>query len=259
MRSIRSGKGLGDSLYLQSVVRYFVAKGERLRVHSEWPDVFRPLGDAVEVVPFSRDGIRTLAHYTMRKGVTGTTQFQDCCRSAGITEPVELKLDWPQPDTHLTRGLLAHGLPIVLVQLPRAPMGRIDGFGQELLPDCRAIQRAIDRLKGRALLVQVGAGTPLFRFKGLDFDMANSTTIEQLLDLGAISSGVVGYVSFLLPMAESLGKRALLIWSRRGLTSQTPFIRQITPEKVIHRKDLASVVFDALDDDVEGQADAFLR
>lgn len=258
MKTIRGGMGLGDALYVQAVARHLVAGGARYRVATAWPDVFRPLGDRVECVPFRKNDIDVLAHYARRKNYP-TDQFVDVCLQAGIREPAALRLDWSIGDRDLVEQLQAHGRPIVLVQMPRAPMGRTDGFGHELLPDCRAIQRAIDRLRGRVLLVQVGSGRPLFKFRGIDVDLADQTTVPQLLDVAAACDGVLGYVSFVLPLAESLGKPALLVWSRRGLKSSTGYIRQITPAKVIHRKDLVSVVLDGLDDDVEGAANAFLR
>ncbi len=138
-------------------------------------------------------------------------------------------------------------------------MGRTDGFGMELLPDCRAIQRAINRLRDRALLVQVGAGKPLYRFDGIEVDLADETTVSQLFDVATEADGALGYVSFMLPLCESLGKKTLLVWSHRGLKSRVGYIQQITPAKVVHRTDLVRSVCDGQADDIEGAADAFLR
>lgn len=256
MKTIRGGKGLGDSLYVQSVARHLVARGESLRAATTYPDVFKPLG--IDCIPFTRVGIQILAHYSTRKA-KATTQFEDCCITAGIKEPVELKLDWRVTDRELTERLLWHGKPIVLVQLPRDPMGRIDGFGAELLPDCERIQCAIDVVHGRALTVQVGAGRPLFGFRGIDIDLSNKTTVSQLMDVASAATAAIGYVSFVLPMCESLDKKALLVWSRRGLKSKTQYIRQITPQKVVHRPDLVTSVLDGKDDDIDAAAESLLR
>jgi hypothetical protein len=256
VKTIRGGMGLGDAFYVQAVARHLVKQGQAIRAATAYPDVFRPLG--IECIPFTRQGIQILAHYSLRKGYP-TGQFEDCCIQAGIREPVDLKIDWEVEDAALTDRLRSHGKPIVMVQLPRNPMGRTDGFGSDLLPDCNRIQLAIDALQGRALLVQVGAGRPLFKFTGIDVDLANETTLPQLLDIAAVSFGAIGYVSFMLPLCESLGKRALLVWSRKGLQSQTMYVRQITPEKVIHRKDLVVSVNDGAGDDIESAVEAFLR
>ena len=243
-RSIRGGMGLGDALYVQAVARHLVMKGERLRVHTSWPDVFRPLGDNVEIAPFTRLGVNILAHYSLRKGRAETTQFQDVCLTAGIREPVELKLDWT-PTSCIGDDLKARGRPIVCVQLPRAPMGRKDGFGAELLPDCGVIQKMIDEIKGTALVVQIGSGVPLYRFSGIDVDLANRTTVAELLDVALAADAFLGYVSFIVPLAESLGKPALLVWSRKGLKAGHLYVRQITPKKVLHAPRSSHVFDDA--------------
>jgi hypothetical protein len=260
MKTIRGGMGLGDAMYVQAVARHITQRvPDRLRIATAWPDVFRPLGERVECIPFTRLGVDILAHYSRRKGLPGTTQFEDVCAEAKLGKTAELKIDWAVTDWPLVARLKQHGKPIVLVQSARLPMGRTDGFGAELLPDCRAIQRAIDTLHGRVLLVQVGAGPVLYRFRGIDVDLVNETTVAQLLDVASACDGVLGYVSFILPVAESMNKPGLFVWSRNGLKSRVGYVRQITPQKVIHRKDLMRVVKDGFDDPVEAKADAFLR
>lgn len=245
MKAIRCGRGFGDSLYLQSVVRHLLEKGSpRLRVKSDWPDVFRPLGRRVEVVPFSRSQIDILAHYSMRKGVIGTTQFQDCCITAGIREPVELRLDWEVTNQGIIDAVKAPGKPVLVVQLPRTPMGRTDGFGASLLPDCRAIQRLIDRARPDHTIVQIGAGKPLFQFTGIDIDLANKTGVAETIDVASAADRFLGYVSFLVPLAESFGKPAVFVWSRRGLKDAHQYVRQITPQKILHAPTSSAVMDD---------------
>jgi len=261
LKTIRSGRGLGDSIYLESVVRHLIERdGKALRVASDWPDVFAQHGDQVTVVPFSRTNIEILAHYAIRKRCNDSTQFEDMCISARIEEKVQLRLDWPAPTDGPAVELQNFLKPIVLVQMPRAPMGRTDGFGMDILPDCRVIQRVIDQIRDRALIVQVGAGKALHKFDGIDVDLSNQTTVRELLDLGAVCSGVVGYCSFILAMAEAMQKPSLMVWSRRGLTSRDVYISQIKPEKIIQYPALTKYVVDDCNDyELIGATNAFLR
>lgn len=247
MKIIRGGMGLGDALYVQAVARHLVKAGHKLTVATAWPEVFSRID--VATMPFTRSGVDILAHYSKRKHMR-TDQFTDCCLQAGLKETAELRIDW-KADTDLTRRLKAEGLPIVCVQLPRAPMGRTDGFGSELLPDCRVIQRLIDSLAGEALIVQVGSGKALFKFSGIDVDLSNETTVSELLDVASVADGFLGYVSFMVPLAESFDKPALMVWSKRGLKSHVGFIRQITPQKVFHKPTSMHVLDDARPDDIE--------
>lgn len=235
MKSIRCGRGLGDSLYLQAVVRHLLLKsGLSMQVASDYPDVFLPLGRRVQVVPFTRR-VDICAHYVARKGIETTTQFQDCCIRAGIEDPAELRLDWQVQNQGLHAKILEAGKPALIVQMPRAPMGRTDGFGKTLLPDCRAIQHMIEKSRGTHFIVQIGAGAALFKLRGLDMDLANRTTVAEMIDVVAAADSCLGYPSFLVPLAESLEKPATFVWSARGLRDGQPFIRSITPQKLLHK------------------------
>ena len=247
MISVRGGSGLGDALYVQSVARYLVEHGNQVEACCNWPDVFRPLVNSVRVTELRRSNVDRLAHYSLGRAVAGTTQWEDCCLAARIPTSTPLRLDWTASRGGLAEKTVkaAAGRPIVLVGLPRAPFGRSDGFGKEVLPDAVAIQAAVDALsRRRVFTVQVGSGKSVYRLDGLSLDMANKTTVSELLDLASMADGFLGFPSFFIPMAESLGKPGLVVWSRRGLNSGHQVIRQITPKKVIHRKGLLSVVHD---------------
>ena len=247
MISIRSGRGFGDSLYLQGVARHLAQAGPQpIEVCSNYPDVFLPLNGRVQVSPFRRNNVSRVAHYISRKHVKGTDQFRDCCINAGVHELVELRLDWMVQNPALIERVQRPARPIIIVHLPRAPMDRSDGYGMELLPDCRTIQRAIDLLAGCATIVQVGKGDPLFEFRGIDIDLANATSVADVIDVASVASGFVGYCSFIVPLAESLRKPALVVWSRRGSRSSNEFIRAITPQKIFHRV-TSRAVFDDCD------------
>lgn len=256
MISIRGGAGIGDALYLQSVARHFVERGESVEACCDWPDVFRPLACNVRVSPFRRYHIDRLAHYSVRRGVAGTTQFEDCCIQAGIRDPVDLRLDWKVVNAGIVEMLRASGKPIVAVQMPRAPFGRTDGYGKELLPDCRRIQQAIDLLSGRALLVQVGKGEPWFRFNGIDIDLVDRTSVSELIDIGFAADAFLGYVSFIVPLAESFSKPALLVWSSAGLNSRHDLVRTIAPRKILHRSSSKWIMDDCREEELVGAVDA---
>lgn len=259
MRTIRGGMGLGDAIYVQAVARHLVARGERVRVMSAWPDVFKPLNGHCEVKPFTRNGIDTLAHYTSRKSVRGSDQWQDVCFNARVPG-AELKIDWQPGPMAADLRQRAAGKPILLTQLMRAPMGRADGFGASLLPDAQAVQVALDRLRDRFFVVQVGSGRPLHALRGLDLDLAGKTTVSELIDAAYAADAMLGYVSFFVPLAEALGKPALFIWSRRGLNDPKPYVRQITPEKILHRKTLCRWVMDDVPrETIERAADGLVR
>jgi hypothetical protein len=259
MKRIRCGSGLGDSLYLQGVVRILHEQGLELMPCTNYPEIFSRYRSGVQTAPFSRENIDIGAHYTKRKNVVGTNQWQDCCIEAGLPVDSEFRLDWRVQNKDLAASLKAHGKPILLVMMARPPMDRADKFGFDLLPDCGVIQKAIDAAKGKYLTVMVGAGQKLYEFTGIDVDLTNQTSITDLLDLGYIADRLLGYCSFFVPLAESLKKPAFFVWSRKGLNSRQPFIRSITPEKILSSKQSKYVIDDAPEGVLSVAIDDFLR
>jgi hypothetical protein len=193
----------------------------------------------VTVHPFTRQADIN-AHYTLRKWRTDTDQFEDCCIQAGIKEPVDFRIDWKASAPFMQDRTK----PVVLVLIPRMPMDRADGFARELLPRREAYQSAVDGLKGLATLVMVGSGKPLYELDGIDVDLTNRTSVAELLDIASQADGFLGYCSFFVPLAESFNKTGLFVWARAGLKSRTPYIRQITPTKILHRDSSLYVIDD---------------
>jgi hypothetical protein len=83
--------------------------------------------------------------------------------------------------------------------------------------------------------VQVGKGSTWFRFEGIDIDLVDRTSVSDLIDVGYAADAFLGYCSFIIPLAESLAKPALLVWSRAGLASGDEVVRTIKPQKILHR------------------------
>lgn len=252
--AIRGGSGLGDAIYLQSVVRHLVEQGHNIEVCTDWPDVYRQLG-GITLSPFRRDRIDLLGHYSMRRGVAGTTQFEDCCIQAGIRERIEFDLQWSRTGRAAER-LSGIDRPIIAVQMPRPPFGRHDGFGMEFLPKFERIQAAIDHLRGRACLVQIGSGPSLHEFAGIYIDLRDKTSVCDLFDIATAVDGFLGYCSFIIPLAEALFKPVFCIWSRRGLLSPQRVVRQMTPQKILHRTSSTYVIDDCSDAELFGAVNA---
>lgn len=254
--SIRGGSGLGDAIYVQSVVRHLVEQGRQLEVCTAWPDVFRPVADKVRFSPFRRGNVTYVAHYADRRGVVGTTQFEDCCIKAGVPKDVDLRLDWTPLNGGLVQQLRGIRKPIVVVQMPRAPFGRVDGQYTEFAPQWGRVQQAIDLIGRRAFTIMVGSGVPDVKYSGIDLDLSNQTSVSDLIDVGYAAHGFLGQCSFIIPLAESFRKPVQLIWSRAGLKSRHEVIRQMTPAKILHRPISHAVIDDCSDSELRQAVDA---
>lgn len=240
---IRGGSGLGDAIYVRPVVEHFVSAGERVTVCSDFADVF--IGTSAEVKAFDRFNIDVLAHYTAGKRDPSTNQWQDVCHSAGIDE-IALRFDWRVRSSALIDGLRADaaGRQLILVHGGRTPMGRTDGFGRELLPQREAFAAVLGALGDDCFLVRVGKGEDLYQLD-VDVDLNGSTSVSDLLDIGSVCDGVVGQCSFAIPLAEVFDRPLLVVWAAHGMQhNMHPYIRQITPQKVLSKPTSSFVVDD---------------
>lgn len=225
---VRGGRGLGDALYCRPIAERLMRDGKRVAVLSDYADVF--IGSGVVVQPFSRDG-NVIAHYVNGKANPDTTQWQDVCRSAGVTTPLRFAWTVRNPDLIADLKRKAEGRPLILVHGGREPMARNDGFGLELVPERKAFDAALDGLRD-CYTVQVGKAAQIYPLSA-DVDLNGSTSVSDLLDLAHECDGIVAQCSFAIPLAEVFDKPLLAVWAFRHAKSSTQFIRQTTPQKVL--------------------------
>lgn len=250
---IRGGSGLGDALYVRIIAEHFIRKGKKVTVCSDYAGVFEGTGATIE--PFGRTNISILAHYTQGKNNAETTQWEDVCRSAGVSLP--LAFDWSVKNLGLVNGLVdkAAGRKIIVVHGGRAPMGRTDGFGAEMLPDRRAFELVLATLSD-CFLVRMGKGVQTYPLP-VDVDLNGGTSITDLIDVMACCDGAVAQCSFAVPLAECFNKPLLTIWAAAGLTSSQPYIRAITPKKILSKPTSVFAMDDWTEEQILEVANAF--
>lgn len=255
MLRIRGGSGLGDSLYLRAAVEHFVKSEQQVIAFSDWPEVFIDSGAKVE--PFTRMKINLVAHYTMGKKNPATTQWQDVCASARIPQ-IPLSITWNCRNPSLVQELRgkAAGRPLVLVHGGRTPMGRTDGFGKALLPQASAFENVLAEFRD-CYTVRVGKGVDAYPLP-VSLDLNGSTSVSDLIDLGQACDGVIGQCSLAVPLAEVFDKPAIFVWAASGMAhGQVPYIRQITPSKVLSKPSSAFVMDNWSSQQIQEEARAF--
>jgi hypothetical protein len=254
VKRVRGGRGLGDALYVRPVAEHFVRAGEQVTVCSDHEDVF--IGSGARVERFTRDGCNVVAHYTHGKANPNTNQWQDVCALAGVGDlAMSFKWEIQRPDLVRDLQAMAGGKPIIMVNGGRAPMGRHDGFADEMLPQRSAFDAVLSALSG-CFTVEVGKGAELYPLTA-DVDLADRTTVADLLDIATISAGLVGQCSFVIPLAEAFDKPLLCVWAARGLVSKTEFIRLCTPQKILSKPSSRFVMDDWQADRIAEASHAF--
>ena len=259
MIRIRGASGLGDSVYLRAIAEHFARQGDQVIACSNFPDIFK--GSPVTPEPFRRTDVDLVAHYVTGKTRRGTTQWQDVCISAGALGEVPFRFDWARGSSGMVERVrdLAGDLPVVLVHGGRVPMNRTDGFGAKIMPAREAFVRVLGRVGAGCFLVAVGRHVDRVYGLPCDLDLTDATTVPDLLDLFQDCDGVVGQCSFAVPMAEVFDRPLLAVWSSEGLADREPYVRAITPEKVLSKASSRYVVDDVTPEEMIAAAAAFER
>ena len=242
MIRIRSGRGLGDSIYLRPIAEYLVAQGHRVTVLSNYADVF--IGAGVMVEPFTRVGHSIVAHYTHSMADQSLTQFASMLRTAKLPPSVPLRFAWNIQNAELIDGLrkAAAGRPVITVHGGHMPMQRGDAWTKDLIPRKEAFDAVLGALDG-CYKVRIGNAENFYALP-CDVEMNGGTSVADLLDIVKSCAVVVAQCSFAVPLAEVFGKPLLAVWAAKGLTSATPYLRHVTFEKVVERPQRARLVRD---------------
>ena len=232
---IRAGAGLGDAIYLRAVVEELLRRGECLEVCTHYPELFADLD--VKVEPFSRENIRTLAHYVDGKTNHETNQWQDICRRANVDAPLRIERKTGNEALVAEVRAFAAGRPVVLAHGGRVPMARKDGFGMGILPSKVVFDCVLEQLSD-CYVVHVGKpaeGDQVYTFAA-NLDLSGQTKPSELLDLGAACDALVGQPSFVIPLAEVFDKPLLVVWGTGCLHALNHYyLRAINPQKVLSK------------------------
>lgn len=243
-KTIRSGSGVGDNIYLHSVVRHLAKQNPQIHysVRTRFPELFCQLPKNVSTEEFSKVRCDIVSHYSTRKRIKDTDQYQDMLITAGLPKESEFATDWQVMNKGFTDGVLkaSGGKPIVIVNQPRAPMGRRDGFGLEILPDSDVFDYTALQVKELlgAYLVQIGGkeADAMHECPHIDLSLVGKTSLKGIMDLGRIASAGFGQCSQIIPLMEIFDKPVMIAWGHRVAQSKEEYVRTILPEKILHGK-----------------------
>ena len=250
MIELRAPRGLGDAVYLRAVVLHLLALEHKVGVHTLWPAAFADLPVRVGNMEDSlgRPNLRIVAYELGRLNPDNLSNFATACLRAEITEPVELRLGWTVRNHALLERVtrMAAGRPIMLYQ----PTKSTRNTEQQLMRPARkvynafvAAQKQYFRIKlGQPPFVESDAGAPC------ELDLFGATSIHDMFDLATICDFAFGESCVVPMLAEACDKPFAIMFTRRALdytgSMQNQRIRNVTPERLFHKKHLGTAVYD---------------
>lgn len=246
MIKLDAGKGLGDAIYLRAIVLHLLKGREPLTVFTTWPDVFldlpitiRPLSEA-EAQKESTRHASTSGHVRCDEGMD---EFKMRCLSAGIREPVELTMRWKVRNSALTKRIkrAAGDRKIFIYQ----PLKATHNHEQELLRPRR--EDFIKLIEAHSDYFRVKLGHPPFVPEDskapCELDMFGRGFIYDTFDVCTLGDLFFGEPCFIPHAGEAMDRKFIVMFSQRALDSEN-WVRNITPERLFHKKHLATAVYD---------------
>jgi hypothetical protein len=226
---IHGASGLGDTVYMYPIAERFIEQGYDVTVLTNYPEVLKELNCKKE--PFNRSRQNAInCSYVNRKHIPETDQYIDCCIAAGIDSNIPaLSMKWTPADKKYDN--------YAVVIAPTVPFGQAyrDDY-LHIMPNVKEIDRYCREIAQDMLIVMVGKNYISKVY--CDHDLTGQTSLCEYIDLLYHSNLIISQVGNALSFAEALNKKATIFFPAKAKESNLPFIQQITPDKVIHKKSL---------------------
>lgn len=245
---INAPRGLGDAIYLRAVVLHLIGKGEKVKVYTLWPDVFRDLpievGDVNAIPDFDNLHHVTACLYCQAPAIQLLDKFTLACLQAGIAEPVEFKIDWRCRNTKLVDDVRsrAGGRPIMVYQ----PLKKAKNALQKMArPDAGPVHRFV---ANSADHFRVKVGHPAFTDDspelGCELDLYGKLSVGDVFDVVSGCDTVFGESCFVPVLAEAMDKPLVCMFARRAMESKNKALRGASPARLFKKPHLVRAVYD---------------
>lgn len=225
--------GLGDTIQAIPVVKELLKKNKKIKVVTKYPELWEGICETVQWRPGVPHDRRI--SYIPRKTCTDSTQLEDVRIAAQVDRKLSPRIDWKLRNPGLIRKIqedafLKNKKKICLFKMPYKAMEDTERF-KDVTP----------RKEPFELIVK---NFPDVYF--LDIGTLN-TTVTDLIDIACSVDIFLAQIGHFITFADAFDKPILLIFARTGLTSETPFIKQIQPFKFINKKSTLTCIDDEPD------------
>lgn len=207
---IKTHLGLGDAVYSYSVVKYLLKKHHDITVLTKYPIVFSNLPVKTETIFDKRYDL--FLKYTDKRHKS-TTQFEDICESAGITERIPFRLDWKinfssEFKENYFDYISKSGKKICVIKEPcAAHMDKLSNSFR-MAPASQKVQDFINRNRNDFFFVSVGLNDKYQqRLENINLDLNDKISLSDFITLVKYSDAVATQIGHLVPLAQAFNKK----------------------------------------------------
>lgn len=221
---IRTHLGLGDAVYCFPIVKYFVDKGKKITVATNYPIVFNALGVRTGLINLKPD---IFPKYTGRR--CASSQYQTMLDSVGLPF-IPFRFDWHLGFTdrfkdcclyEFTSAFNYSRKTLCIIKEPCTAHMHKGAADYSLTPCVDQMQAWVDKFKDRFFYVSIGSEeVSRGRLENIDYNLIDKTSVQDLITLCQMSAAIVTQVGHLVPIAQGFNKPLKLFY----------------PEKIVDRR-----------------------
>lgn len=247
MIRINAPRGLGDAIHVRAIAVHLLKRGEQIEIITKWPDVFQGL--PLKILQYSKfTDSEELVHATaclfcQVPMIVELTQFQNTCMQAGIAEPVPLDIAWKIKNPKLLDKIKSNtSKPIFIYQAPKIPK---NGEMLEWTPRIEEFQKFAEDHENHYRIL-LGHKNYTIDSPNLPFELSlvGETSVSDVIDIATIADMVFCEPSYLGILAQAFDKKLVCMFSSKASRSKLRRIRGIKPEKIFHKKERATAIYD---------------
>lgn len=253
---LKGASGLGDTIYGVAIAKYFSSKYDTVHIMSDYPMLFSHIPNVkcykyqkLNYIKTPKGDIPITKRFTYcgRKYTPGTTQFEDSYISIGIEEKLDMSIPWKVRNKELVDDIKkkAAGKKICYLQPPYEPFSREDQWGALLRIKPDIMQSIVNKYSDSIFFIQSGSlKWTLHKINNTQMDLVGKTNYVDGLDIISVCDFSIAQIGNTLPMSECHNKKNFIIFADAALKCDNKFLSAITPEKVVHCKQLNCSVID---------------
>jgi hypothetical protein len=239
---IRGARGLGDSVYVYPIAKYFIDKGKDVAVMTNYPVMYETL--KCKCIGRAEGKPDIDCRYGPRYPIQTTNMWEDTLIMAGLEkENIEFKIEYKMPKHP---PIFPNYKKHCVIKTPCYPTSKPNKVLEFLIPSMSIYQNIINEFKDQCWFTLLGHNNG-YNHGLYNYDVNHSlkNDLHEIMCFIDRSDIVLCQSSYFVSMAEGLNKKVLIAFAQKGLDSPKSYYRWSTPAKVKTKPDTTDCFVDS--------------
>jgi alpha-L-arabinofuranosidase len=236
---IKTLRGIGDAVYAWPIIER-LSESNNVTVITKYPIIFENLPVRVSTDYNIKEDVKL--SYLSRRLINTTNQYQDICIYSSYSIPFSFKWDKGFTDSFIENHLhsiidksFQLGKKICVIKEPCAAHMHKSKHDLSVAPNVNEMQTWVNNNSHKYIFISVGQNE-IFksRLSGIDFNLVDKMSVQDLITLCAMSDAIVSQVGHLVVLAQGFGKPMKIFYPENIIDKR---LQYITPNKIEFKND----------------------